>query len=417
MEEKKLKEIYKTRVREDFPDRMEISFVEGGSRQTIHFEKVTWEIDGENRGLRYGENPCQPAALYRPLDGNIAIGEVVTLEAGQYLASDIELLQSGKHPGKTNLTDIDNGLNIMRYFSETPMTVIIKHNNPSGAAIGSTLAESFLKAYRADATAAFGGAITVNRQIDAETARLVAERYFEVIAAPEFSGEAMDILRGKKNLRIMRIRNIERLSRFIGKRVLDFKTLMDGGMIVQLSYQPRTLSPEAFLPARTVYNGKTYEVNRIPDEQEASDLVFGWLVESGITSNSIFYVRDGVTIGIGTGEQDRVGVAEIARDKAYKKSHDRLALDLFGRMWKDLPGDAERREVEKRIAETNGGLRGSRMISDAFFPFRDAIDVGLSEGVTAVIQPGGAERDFESICACNERGAAMVFTGQRSFKH
>jgi len=146
-------------------------------------------------------------------------------------------------------------------------------------------------------------------------------------------------------------------------------------------------------------------------------MMFGWLVESGITSNSVIYVKDGVTVGIGTGEQDRVGVAEIARDKAYKKLSDRLSWERYATPWNLLTDSDKRSEIEKEVEESKGGLKGSVMISDAFFPFRDGIEVGLTEGVKAVIQPGGSMRDFESIEACNEYNAAMVFTGQRSFKH
>lgn len=135
-----------------------------------------------------------------------------------------------------------------------------------------------------------------------------------------------------------------------------------------------------------------------------------------MTSNSVIYVKNRATVGIGTGEQDRVGVAEIARDKAYKKLAERLAWERHSRTM-DALSDTEREEVTAEVGKVNGGLRDSIMVSDAFFPFRDGIDVGLKEGVRGVVQPGGSLRDFESIEACNERGASMVFTGQRSFRH
>ena len=146
-------------------------------------------------------------------------------------------------------------------------------------------------------------------------------------------------------------------------------------------------------------------------------MLFGWLVESGITSNSVIYVKDGVTVGIGTGEQDRVGVAEIARDKAYRKLADRICWENHGKPYNLLDQEEDRREIEEAVKEQRGGLKGACMVSDAFFPFRDGVDVGLREGVTAVIQPGGSLNDHEVIQACNEAGATMVFTGQRAFKH
>jgi phosphoribosylaminoimidazolecarboxamide formyltransferase/IMP cyclohydrolase len=145
--------------------------------------------------------------------------------------------------------------------------------------------------------------------------------------------------------------------------------------------------------------------------------LFGWLVETGITSNSVIYVKDGATVGIGTGEQDRVGVAEIARDKAYRKLADRLAWETFKTPYATLEKLEARAEIDREVSRQKGGITGSSMVSDGFFPFRDGVDIGIREGVTAIIQPGGSERDFESIEACNESGVAMVFTGQRCFKH
>jgi phosphoribosylaminoimidazolecarboxamide formyltransferase / IMP cyclohydrolase len=146
-------------------------------------------------------------------------------------------------------------------------------------------------------------------------------------------------------------------------------------------------------------------------------MVFGWIVESGVTSNSVLYVKDGTTVGIGTGEQDRVGVAEIARFKAYRNLADRLCWAEYKIPWTQLSDENKRKEIQQEVKKLSGGLRGSVMISDAFFPFRDGVDIGLEEGVSAVVQPGGSLRDYEIIEACNERGATMVFTGQRSFRH
>jgi phosphoribosylaminoimidazolecarboxamide formyltransferase/IMP cyclohydrolase len=400
-----------------FTPQMEVSFVDGESRQTLFYEKVSWVIDGVNKGLRYGENPGQEAALYKLVNGNLALGDAKTIAPGRYLVSDIELLQSGKHPGKTNLTDADNALNILRYFTDTPCAVIVKHNNPCGAARAQSLEQAYKKAYMADRVAAFGGCIALNKAVDRATAQAIAAQYAEVVVAPEFEDGVMDILGARKNLRVIRINNIDKLQNFIGERVIDFKTLMDGGMVAQWSFVPQTLSAKDLITASTDYKGKTYKINREPTEQEYEDMLFGWLVESGITSNSVIYVKDNATIGIGTGEQDRVGVAEIAVDKAYRKLCDRYCFERYDTGFADLQDKDKRDEIKNDVAKVKGGLIGSAMISDAFFPFRDGIDIGLSQGVKSVVQPGGSLNDYQSIEACNENDATMVYTGQRSFKH
>jgi phosphoribosylaminoimidazolecarboxamide formyltransferase/IMP cyclohydrolase len=412
-----LKAAYKTIMDDHFPKQLEISFAGENGKQTLVYEKVSWVIDGVDKGLRYGENPGQEAALFKLVNGNLQLGDITCIQPGQYLASEIELLQSGKHPGKTNITDADNALNILRYFADTPCTVIVKHNNPCGVARADTLAESYHRALIADRVAAFGGAIAVNREIDKQTARQIIESYSEVVVAPEFAEGVMDLFAKKKNLRVMRIGNIKRLQEFIGQRFVDIKSLVDGGLIAQWSYLPQARTKEKLMPAQATYKDKEYTIDRMPTDKEYDDLLFGWLVESGITSNSVIYVKDGATVGIGTGEQDRVGVAEIARDKAYRKLADRICWEKHKTPYNMLTDADAKAEIDKEVAEKKGGLIGSCMVSDAFFPFRDGVDVGIREGVTSVIQPGGSARDFESIEACNEAGVAMVFTGERSFKH
>ena len=169
---KDLKAAYKTIEADHFAPQMEISFIDGANRQTFRYEKVTWLIGGEEKGLRYGENPGQEAALYKLVNGNLALGDVVMLGPNQPLASIPELLQSGKHPGKTNVTDADNALNILRYLMDKPCAVIVKHNNPCGVAVADTLADAYFRANKADRLAAFGGCIALNRECDLETAKL-----------------------------------------------------------------------------------------------------------------------------------------------------------------------------------------------------------------------------------------------------
>lgn len=419
-----LKAAYKTIMDDPFSAAMEISFVDGEQRQTLKYEKVSWEIDGERKGLRYGENPGQAAAVYKLVNGNLVIGDVEMLAPGHILASEPELLQSGKHPGKTNLTDTDNALNILRYLTDNPCVVIVKHNNPCGVAIGASLQEAYFKANKADRLAAFGGCIALNREVDLDTAKMIVENYAEVVVAPEFASGVMDVLATKKNLRVMRIRNMARLTDFVAKRVVDFKSLVDGGIVAQWSFVPEARTADKLMPAECrMKDGTVHRIKRLPTPAEYQDLVFGWLVEAGVTSNSVLYIKDGVTVGIGTGEQDRVGVAEIARDKAYRKLADWIAWEKHGTPYNELAlklGDAGctlMAEIDEEVKARKGGLIGCSMVSDAFFPFRDGAEVGIREGISAIVQPGGSIKDWDVIECCNEAGVAMVFTGQRSFRH
>ncbi len=427
-----LKKMYQTIMDDKFPDDMTIRFGE----QTLVYRKRSWKIPDEKsgelieKGLRYGENPDQQAALYELLNGNLALGDCRFIEPGNGLVSSIaeaDMIQAGKHPGKTNLTDLDNALNILKFLADRPAAAIMKHNNPSGVAYAITVAEAYDKANMADRIAAFGGCLVVNRSMDRQTAEMVNSNYLEVVAAPEFEEGAVDILAQRKNLRIVRINKIAQLERYRHLRFVDFKSLLDGGIIVQQSPVNRIRTKDDFLPARTVFKGREYAIERQPNAQEYDDMLFGWNVEQGITSNSVIYVKDGVTVGIGTGEQDRVGVAEIAIFKAYTKYADALCYRTYGVPYKTFELEASQgkrdiallRGIDEETKRARGGLIGAAMVSDAFFPFRDGVDAGIKEGISAVVQPGGSDRDFESIEACNQAAprVTMVFTGQRAFRH
>ncbi len=427
-----IKKMYKTIMDDDFSDEMEIRF---GS-QTLVYRKRAWKIPDEKtgelveKGLRYGENPDQQAALYELVNGNLVLGDCRFIEPGNGLVSSIseaDMLQAGKHPGKTNLTDLDNALNILKHLSDRPAAAIMKHNNPCGVAYGDTVADAYDKANMADRIAAFGGCLVVNQSLDKMTAELVRNNYLEVVAAPDFENGAFEIIAKRKNLRIVKIHKIHELEKYRSFRFVDFKSLIDGGIIVQQSPVSRIRTKEDFLLAKTAYKGKEYIIERQPTEKDYDDMLFGWNVEQGITSNSVIYVKDGVTVGIGTGEQDRVGVAEIAIFKAYTKYADSLCYKKYGIPYKTFELEASRgirnlaalREIDELTNKEKGGLIGSTMVSDAFFPFRDGVDAGIKEGVTAIVQPGGSERDYESIEACNQAypKVTMVFTGQRAFRH
>ncbi|MDL1969623.1 MAG: IMP cyclohydrolase [Candidatus Desulfofervidaceae bacterium] len=423
---KDLKKIYKDVVSEHFPEEIKIVIGE----QTLIYRKRIWDVGGEKRGLRYGENPHQEAALYELVNGNLVLGDCHFVGADEGLVSalqETDFLQFGKHPSMINLTDLDRGLQILRYLMAKPAAVIMKHNNPSGVAYGNSLAEAFERAYFADRIAAFGGCVVVNRTLDKDTAGLISQYYVEVVAAPDYAPGVVDILKQRKNLRIIEIKRIDRLSEYAHKRWLDFKALMDGGLILQQSPYTKIKSKEDFYPAETTYKGDTYRIKRLPTEKELNDLLFGWYVEQGVTSNSVLFVKDEATVAIGTGEQDRVGVAEIAIYKAYTKYADALCFKKYGIPYKVLEMEiaegkrpqAQKEEIDTLTQEARGGLKGAVMISDAFFPFRDGVDVAIKEGITAIAQPGGSIRDFESILACNEADppVAMVYTGERAFRH
>ncbi len=426
-----IKKMYTNILGDSFPMEMTVSFGD----QTLVYRKRTWKItmeDGttEERGLRYGENPDQEAALYELVNGNLVLGDCKFIEPGNALVSGItveDMLQVGKHPGKINLTDVDNGLNILKYLVDRPAAIILKHNNPCGAAIGDSLAEAYNRANRADRIAAFGGAVVMSRPVDRETAELMAQNYLEVVCAPEYEEGTLEILAARKNLRVIRMDAIHRLADFEKFRFVDFKSLIDGGIIVQQSAVNSIRSPSDLKPAVATWKGREYRCEREPSQRELDDMIFGWAVEHGVTSNSVIYVKEGCTTGIGTGEQDRVGVAEIAVHKAYIKYADITCFDRFGIPYADLALEveqgkrdrADKDEIDAKVKADRGGLPGSVMISDAFFPFRDAADVGIREGITAILQAGGSMRDYASIEACNEADpqVAMMFTGQRSFKH
>lgn len=407
---------------------------------TLVYQKQVYRIKPEDgpevaSGLRYGENPGQEAAVYRLVNGHLSQAGITFVGPREALVSALAdgdpatnmMFGCGKHPSKTNLTDVDSGLSILRYLTEEPAAVVIKHNNPSGAALGPNLKTAFEKVWEADRVAAFGGAAVVNRPVDQPTAQAMNRRYLEVVAAPDFEEGALEILKRKPDLRIFKIKNIDKLKDMTAKRFLDIKSLIDGGLVLQQSSQNAILSPQDFLPAQAEHEGRLYQPDRQPTPRELNDMVFGWAVEQGVTSNSVLFVKNGVTVAIGAGGQDRVGIVEMAVFKAYRNILEALCDQQYQMTYKELQLAVERKKFEKsllaglgREAEAaKGGLLGSVMISDAFFPFRDGVDVALRQGVGAIAHPGGSLRDWECIEAVNqaEPKAAMVFTGQRAFKH
>ena len=423
--------------------------------QVMLYEKVTWTLPGDDgapveKGLRYGENPGQEAALYRPINGHLILAGIEFLGEGDALVGSLNndsLIQFGKHPSKTNLTDVDSALAILKHFHEDPCAVIIKHNNPSGVALGRSLLQAYTKAWEADPIAPFGGALVVNRSLDKETAEAIATQYYEVVCAPEYEEGTVEILSRRKNLRVIRLKNIEKLRDYLGKRYIDFKALSDGSVLPQWSYVP-TVGPNNAvvtsyndfadnvelpkdLPLREMKEGKMVKSNKTvsidtePTEGLLREMWFAWMVETGVTSNSVLTAKNLATVSIGVGGQDRVSMAKQCVSKAYESRRALFALQKYGMNYDLFKIEVDRgkhpretlTELQTMALGGNAGLLGSVAASDAFFPFRDGVDVLLEEGVKAIVQPGGSLRDADAVQACNQYNAAMVFTNMRCFKH
>ncbi|MEH7416115.1 bifunctional phosphoribosylaminoimidazolecarboxamide formyltransferase/IMP cyclohydrolase [Neobacillus drentensis] len=308
---------------------------------------VTYEL---KQTLRYGENPHQNAAFYRkPLGSTFSIANAVQLH--------------GKELSYNNINDADAALQIVKEFSE-PAAVAVKHMNPCGVGTGQTGFEAFTKAFAADPVSIFGGIIAFNREVDAETAGKLHEIFLEIIIAPSFSEEALAILTGKKNLRLLTIP-------FNDVKKPEFKmTTIEGGLLVQ--EQDRYSLENATI---------TVPTKRQPTEEEWEALKLGWKVVKHVKSNAIVVSSKDMTLGVGAGQMNRVGSAEIALKQAGDKAE------------------------------------GAALASDAFFPMNDTVEAAAKAGITAIIQPGGSIKDADSIKKADEYGIAMVFTGVRHFKH
>jgi len=304
--------------------------------------------------MRYGENPHQEAAFY--IDQQAATGSLATADQLQ-----------GKALSYNNIADSDAALECVRQFT-APACVIVKHANPCGVAVAGGILEAYEKAFKTDPTSAFGGIIAFNRPLDASTAKSIIDRQFvEVIVAPEIGDDAAEILKEKKNVRVLRTGEwAESTGGF------DFKKV-SGGLLVQGSDMGRITADDLKVVT-----------DKAPTPEQIEDMLFAWTVVKYVKSNAIIFCKDHMTIGVGAGQMSRVYSTKIAAIKAADE------------------------ELE---------VKGSVMASDAFFPFRDGIDAAAETGITAIIKPGGSMRDDEVIQAANEHGLAMVFTGMRHFRH
>ena len=314
-------------------------------------EKLFLEFDIA-QPLRYGENPHQQAKFYRS-----------TTPVPFSLAHARQL--NGKELSYNNIQDANAALNIVREF-EQPFCVGLKHMNPCGAAVGATIGEAWRKAYEADQVSIYGGIVAVNRELDGETAAAMKPIFLEIIIAPSFSPEALEILTKKKNLRLLEV-NMDRTG--VRERQL---VSVNGGLLVQ----------DLDTVTKTVTTEMTVTEKR-PAEEQLADMDFAWRIVKHVKSNAIVVVKNGATVGVGAGQMNRVGSAEIAL----------------------------------REAKAKGMTEGLVLASDGFLPFDDTVALAAQYGVTAIVQPGGSIHDNDSIVKANELGIAMVFTGERHFKH
>ncbi|HWL13386.1 MAG TPA: bifunctional phosphoribosylaminoimidazolecarboxamide formyltransferase/IMP cyclohydrolase [Ureibacillus sp.] len=308
---------------------------------------VTYELA---QSLRYGENPHQKAAFYRrPLGSAFSIANAEQLH--------------GKELSYNNINDADAAIQIVKEFAE-PAAVAIKHSNPCGVGTGSDIFSAFSKAFAADPVSIFGGIIALNREVDAQTAQKLHEIFLEIIIAPSFSDEALTILKGKKNLRLLTIP-------FDAANTKEMKfTSIEGGLLTQ-DFDRYTLDDATI----------SIPTEKKPTDEEWEALKFGWKIVKHVKSNAIVVNDKDMTLGIGAGQMNRVGAAKIALEQAGEKSV------------------------------------GAVLASDAFFPMDDTVEAAAKAGITAIIQTGGSIRDEDSIKKANEYGIAMVLTGVRHFKH
>ena len=304
----------------------------------------------KKQSLRYGENPHQTAAFYeKPFSSSFSIAAAKQLH--------------GKELSYNNINDANAALQIVAEFTE-PAAVAVKHMNPCGVGVGETIAEAFQKAYEADPTSIFGGIVALNREVDEQTAAKLNDIFLEIVIAPSFTEQALAMLTKKKNIRLLTVD-------FQAERKREpFIVSVRGGLLVQ--------DEDIY----TIDDANIQVVTeRQPTEEEWANLTFAWRVVKHVKSNAIVLAKDGMTIGVGAGQMNRVGAAKIAIEQAGEKAN------------------------------------GAVLASDAFFPMSDTVEVAAQAGVTAIIQPGGSIRDEDSIQKANEYGMAMVFTGVRHFKH
>ncbi len=351
--------------------------------ETFEFNNIKFK---KKEDLRYGTNPHQPAAIYEPENYSGILGKY-------------EILKQGKSGlSQTNIEDINHAAQILKFFSN-PACVVMKHLNPSGVACLRTdtepLSTVYFRARDCDAQAAFGSTVVFNTKVDNETAVEIMQSIVENVAAPDFEPEAIETLKNNekygrnKQIRVIKIGDVSKLPKYIGDNFeYEIKVLSDGSMILAAPYLSSIKTGDnLILPKATDKTGNEIEIANPAEQNILNDLLLAWYVCAGVRSNAVVIVKDGVTLAIGTGEQDRVGAVSQAIEKSQKKF---------------------------KGPET---LSGASIASDGFFPFSDSIELIAKAGIKAIIQPGGSVKDYDVIKTCNQLGVSMYFTGERCFAH
>ncbi len=316
---------------------------------SMTFEKV--------QDMRYGENPHQSAAFYKEV-GN-----------SDGMLSGIEQLH-GKELSFNNINDLHGALELLKEFDEEPTVVACKHSNPCGVASGKDIHEAYVRAYNTDPVSIFGGILCANRKIDKATAEEISKIFLEIVLAPDFDDDALEVLEQKKNIRLLKLKDVMKKQ---PETAYDVKKV-SGGILVQ------------DIDSKLLGDDLKVVTDRKPTEKEMEDLLFTWKVVKFTKSNGIAIGKDKQSVGIGPGQVNRIWATEQAIDHGTKQ----LGEDV---------------------------VKGAVLASDAFFPFDDCVEAAHKAGITAIIQPGGSKRDQDSIDACNKYGIAMVFTGMRHFRH
>jgi len=369
MAQQDLKAMYRQKNLGDFPESVEIL----GKK----YEKV--------EDLRYGTNPHQPAAFYRPVGGKLVLGGYKMLKTGKSGLS------------QTNIEDMHHAVGILK-FLQRPACAVMKHCNPSGVATqvdGHDLKTVYERARDADAQAAFGSVVAFNREVDGPTADAIMQTIVEGVAAPGFTAEALETLNAgdrykrNKELRVMQLPDLSVLPKYVddGTDVREIKVFDDGSVVLAVPYLSRVKTVADLVPAYAERKEERVEIQRQATARELDDLLFAWYVNIHVRSNGVVIAKNGQTLAVGTGEQDRVGAVEQAVHKAGKKYKGSETMD------------------------------GAVMSSDGFFPFRDAVRAATDHGITAIVQPGGSVNDYDAVVACNESKTAMVFSLERCFSH
>ena len=358
MSKQEIRRIYRTALKEDFPQTLRLEL--GG--KIFEYSKVHWTIGGEDHGLRYGTNPHQKAALYRARTCQGGIGSVDWIKWGK------------DGPSATNIEDGSHGLRIVRYF-DRPAVAVMKHLNPSGVSVGhkgEALSSVYARARDADPRAAFGSVVVLNRKVDKSTAEELSKTFVEVVYAPDYEESVTAVFQAKKDIRIGKIPAYSRVSNPPEIVVLD-----DGSLILEDAYSTGIQSLEQLkqLPVPT---------KRSPSETEYQALLHSWWVSCEVRSNAVVFWKNDTSLAIGTGQQDRIGVIESSIEKAHKFRRD---------------------------------LKDGVMASDGFLPNIDNVEAVAKEGVSAIVQPGGSVEDPELVKACDQHRIAMVMTRERSFRH